>query len=77
MPPGNKQPTLCWSCAKAVRGCDWSREFIPIKGWNAIPTELHVNRTDCCKSFLVLSCPEFVRDAYNNGQVRLGDVKCD
>ena len=42
--------TLCWGCEKACGGCSWSKKFVPVEGWKAIPTE---------KSFDVYECPEF------------------
>ena len=36
------KPTLCWSCAKACKKCSWSRNFEPVKGWEAEPTTLQL-----------------------------------
>lgn len=58
----NKQ-TLCWDCARAVCGCTWSREFIPVNGWMAEETKLKVKNGDYVTSYHVISCPEFVPDA--------------
>lgn len=57
------RPTLCWDCAKATGGCDWSSSQQPIVGWEAIKTHKK-NEFD---SYLVYSCPEFERDACNGG----------
>ena len=57
--------TLCWSCANAVpdksgkRGCAWSRDFKPVKGWDADETRLYSDKPT--QSYHVRSCPEFVR----------------
>lgn len=67
--------TLCWSCKNAVpnleqtRGCSWSREFVPVKGWDAIETTVGVTRfADGSRyytrepNYLIIKCPEFVLD---------------
>lgn len=64
----NKPQTLCWNCEKACRGCSWSRDFIPVKGWKAKPTKLYVRQETLAsgkkkkyytESFHVKECPEF------------------
>lgn len=60
-----KTMQLCWDCARAVGGCDWSREHIPIPGWEATPA---VRNGD--SSYVITGCPEFVRDAYGCGSYR-------
>lgn len=65
---------LCWDCAKATGGCDWSREFLPIPGWDATPA---VRNGEA--SYVITGCPEFERDAWNKGSSRkapsLAEVK--
>jgi hypothetical protein len=59
--------TLCWKCQKASGGCSWSRDFIPVDGWEAKPSQILIacqNQTKDKKpkyteSFDVHSCPEF------------------
>lgn len=51
--------TLCWRCQKATGNCDWSRFFRPVKGWEAEETLI---QNDQQKSYLVIRCPEFVKD---------------
>ena len=29
---------LCWDCANACGGCEWSRSFRPVPGWSASPS---------------------------------------
>lgn len=66
------KPTLCWNCRNAVpdregtRGCSWSRDFIPVEGWDATPQKLAVyygksrkSRMRLGDSFIVQSCPKF------------------
>lgn len=49
--------SLCWDCKNAVGGCEWSQNFTPVDGWEAIP------RTICDEdSFCVIKCPKFVED---------------
>ena len=70
--------TLCWRCKNAVPnmektcGCSWSRDFIPVESWEAIETSIYCQRWDNrtktrdasigTKSYIVISCPEFVPD---------------
>jgi len=66
--------SLCWDCKHAVpnfeklQGCSWSAFFIPVKGWDAIPTIInngYVGTNDKqillpkVKSYCVLHCPNF------------------
>lgn len=55
-----KSKTLCWNCANATDGrkCEWARDGIPVKGWEAYPTTNFY-----FDSYCVLSCPKFVSDA--------------
>ena len=57
---------LCFSCSKAVCGCSLSRFFIPIKGWDAVPTTI-VNwsdgkRTVTTGSYAIRGCPGYEPD---------------
>lgn len=76
MPKGNKRPTLCWDCRRALadsEGCSWSRWFEPVEGWEAEPTKMRIMSGNTTDSFIVKQCPKFVRDAYDFGQRRLGE----
>ena len=58
-----KTATLCWDCQNAVRNCSWSKDFIPVDGWEAIPTKIREdNGKRLVDSFIVKKCPEFVAD---------------
>lgn len=63
--------TLCWDCGNACGGCSWSKEFIPVEGWEARP----VKQTCGNQSYIVFECPQFVRDAKDRGFHRLDWVK--
>ena len=58
--------TLCWDCANAVPntecGCDWSRKYKPVKGWDAVEDKSFEGA-----GYTVINCPEFVRDSFNSG----------
>ena len=58
--------TLCWDCINAVpngeHGCEWSRSFKPVEGWNAVVDKFHENA-----GVTVLSCPKFERDSVMHG----------
>ena len=52
--------SLCWSCRNSVpdrygNGCSWSRDQIPVGGWQADYKKKH-------DSWHVISCPEYDRD---------------
>ena len=84
MPCGKtKHDTLCWDCEKAVGKCSWSKNFVPVEGWKAVPTKIqNGNHTwkgrrikDVTDSFDVYECPEFElmnfikqRMVYGNGK---------
>ena len=60
---------LCWDCANACGGCEWSLRFEPVPGWDATPTSrvLKVGGkgkggTRVASSFVIHYCPKFRRD---------------
>lgn len=63
----SKHSTLCWECEKACGKCSWSRNFKPVKGWDAKPTQIFQYTTGVGRkrysyytdSFDVYECPEF------------------
>lgn len=51
--------TICWKCANACGGCDWSKKRAkPVAGWEAIRRDLYGG----IESYIVLSCPKFEPD---------------
>lgn len=58
--------TLCWDCARATGACSWSQSFVPVKGWQAIPTKQKA--FGYSDTYIVISCPLFVRDSTGYGQ---------
>ncbi len=58
-----KQDTLCWHCAKAIKKCPWSKNFKPVKGWDAIPTKIRIGYNEDVDSFFVRDCPLFEADS--------------
>lgn len=56
-----KREQLCWSCAKCISGCSWSRDFIPVEGWDA---ELDYHRRIDAHTqitYKIYDCPEFAK----------------
>ena len=60
---------LCWTCANACGGCEWSDHLKPVPGWDATPTSRVLkaggkgkNRTRVASSFVIHTCPKFRRD---------------
>ena len=74
--PKKYPPTLCWNCSKATGRCRWSASLMPIKDWKVIPTRRET-QYGTFKSLIVVECPEFDQDAYDNGMKRLEVKKND
>ena len=51
---------ICIFCKKACGGCSWSRRFIPVRGWDAIPTIIKNTNGDI-PSYKINTCPQFIR----------------
>lgn len=57
--PKNFTVQPCCTCCKAIGGCSWSRDFEPVKGWEAIPTIIHQSNSADIHSYAILQCPEY------------------
>ena len=56
---------ICWDCQKAVCGCNWSRNFTPVEGWEAELIEYQpwdTNDSHPHTTYHITKCPEFVKD---------------
>jgi len=60
---------LCWTCANACGGCEWSDHLEPVPGWDATPTSRVLKVGGKGKGgtrvealFVIRSCPKFRRD---------------
>lgn len=79
MPKGAKlTDQLCWKCQRATGDkdlqCPWFRDFTPIKGWTAEPTNIRNvrmkeydgqpvdERTENIETFAIFDCPMFLKD---------------
>ena len=67
-----KPKTLCWDCDNATGGCSWSEHMnhTPVKGWYAVRNDIKTKEGTHTESYIVISCPEFVRDAREGGMIR-------
>lgn len=54
-----KKYTLCWECDKCEGDCCWSKDFIPIDGWEAEDDSRYDSKGDYLVRYIVWSCPEF------------------
>ena len=57
--------SLCWECKRAYGGCSWSRDFVPVEGWEAEATIINgvrEGKKPLVKSYDVKRCPLFVQD---------------
>ncbi len=52
--------TICWTCKNCTK-CSWSKG-IPVEGWKAEKTVVHVSKTCSYGSYLVKKCPEYIQD---------------
>ena len=56
-----RSKTIWWTCKNAVpkgrRGCSWSRRFVPVDGWIALPPRSRVRG-----SYRVIACPLYEED---------------
>lgn len=71
----NHGKTLCWDCANYCGGCSWSEHLnhTPVKGWRAFRRDLSNKTGETIESYVVIDCPEFIRDAEEGGQYRIGE----
>ena len=69
----SKESTKCWECAKACGGCCWSDHWqhTPVPGWIATETTVRLKKDMFEKSYLVIDCPEFIRDGTGGGLYRV------
>ena len=51
----NEQP--CWNCANCYGGCNWSRDFTPVIGWDA--EEIKKNGLT---TYAIRYCPDYISD---------------
>lgn len=60
---GHEQ-SLCWSCKNiTTSGCDWSADYKPVKGWEAIRDEKDSFYSGGSnESWYVIDCPKFAAD---------------
>lgn len=55
----NKYEQICWTCKKCIGGCSWSRDFIPIEGWDAeLDTHTRVDANDSI-TYKIYDCPQY------------------
>ncbi len=69
--------TLCWTCANACGGCQWSAYLDPVPGWDAEPTKTqrkpvkgnggkNVTVYPEVASYRIRGCPLYLRDCLNS-----------
>ena len=89
MPRGAKlTDQLCWKCQRATGNkdlqCPWLRDFTPVKGWIAEPTNIRNvrmkeydgqpvdERTENIATFAIFDCPMFLKDKRKRRTIILG-----
>lgn len=55
---------ICWNCKNACGGCSWSREFKPVKGWTATPTNI-IGNNYIIPSYSITACPKYIPENKN------------
>lgn len=74
--PRIKTQQLCWSCQNAVpnpktgRGCSWSREFKPVKGWTAKLVTTRAYKNEDATTYKIRKCPEYIPDKEKSNEQR-------
>ena len=58
---GAKNYQLCWTCKNACGGCEWSRDFKPVKGWTAEKTIIS-ETAGSFESYKITKCPKYISD---------------
>ena len=73
-----REYTLCWDCAKACGGCEWSDGLEPVEGWTALKSKKKICNgrvPDEKQGYFILTCPLFDQDAVGGGQKKLGETR--
>ena len=61
-PEINRRIQLCCFCKKSCGGCSWSKKFVPVAGWTAVPTIIRNGRGQRdTESYKITACPEYER----------------
>ena len=56
----NEEFTKCWTCKNACNGdCEWSRDFKPVPGWDAIKNYIPSNG-EFAETYHVINCPKYI-----------------
>ncbi len=64
--------TLCWSCANACGGCEWSQKKAkPVPGWTAEKTKIRLDKGKTSESYLVIKCPKYKPDGKEHDAKRV------
>ena len=63
--------TICWDCVKACGACSWSSGLQPVDGWKVEETEFADSHGETGQTYCVLWCPEFERDSFRFGEIRM------
>lgn len=50
--------TICGNCKRSSGRCSWSAKFVPVEGWEAIPSRVAGN-SGYQDTYIVLSCPKY------------------
>ena len=64
VPIEGQRANICFDCANACGGCEWSRSFLPVPGWTAYPVTRPVHQVKKVQeihTYKVVACPQFVR----------------
>lgn len=56
--------SICMDCKNAVGNCSWSKKFIPVKGWKAVPSS-YTDNGHQVRSYYITRCPLYKPDLPN------------
>ena len=54
-----KEESPCWTCGNACGGCSWSRDSMPVPGWDA---DANILADGTMRGYVIHHCPERIPD---------------
>lgn len=62
-----KEESPCWNCGNACGGCSWSRDFVPVPGWDA---DANILADGTMRGYTIRYCPEQIPDDHESFKCR-------
>lgn len=58
---GSDPGQICWECKNAKCGCSWTKNLIPVRGWDAEAT-INPDKEGAFRTYKINKCPEFIKE---------------